>query len=79
MRKLIDILNELAVAEAETDGFKDDEEKWLEAYENEYKLFEEAVSAVMEMSEGAIEKKVARKIVSEKRSELVKLAWSANT
>lgn len=82
MKKLIGLLNELAVAEAETEAIEQEmradahkvdalEDKWDEAYKVEFGIFNRTVEYLMNFG---IEATTARKMLRTKRAELVKIA-----
>lgn len=82
MKKLIDWLNELAVAEAEVEAIDQEmrtdarkvetlEDKWDKAYKVEFEIFNKTVEYLMNYG---IEATTARKMLRTKRTELVKIA-----
>jgi hypothetical protein len=79
MAKLIDLLNELAVAEAETEAIEEaieagaeDNGTWVKFYNIEFNKFNEVVELLQKMI--GIDSKTAKAMIINHRTELVKIA-----
>lgn len=82
MKKLIDLLNELAVAEAEVEALEkkmDEEPENIDALEQRWDFlykeqFDKCKEVVAKLGEYGIDEKTARKMVITRRSDLVAIA-----